>query len=112
MSEADEVNPAVSVAMPRRAYRYIRISSKRQERGDGIRRQEEYAPQLCAAKGWLLDDALVLRDIGSAFRGGNADVGMLAQFLEAVKGGLVSRGSVLIIESLDRLSRDDVDDVY
>ena len=44
----------------------------------------------------------------SAFRGRNAKVGALAGFLKAVETGQVKPGSALIIESLDRLSRDEV----
>lgn len=41
----------------------------------------------------------------SAFRRANAEVGALAEFPEAVRIGRVPRGSVLIVESIDRLSR-------
>lgn len=54
-----------------------------------------------------------MKDLGvSAFRGKNAEVGVLSVFLEAVKSGRVSKGSVLIVESLDRLNRDAVDEAY
>jgi DNA invertase Pin-like site-specific DNA recombinase len=98
-------------SMPRRAYSYIRISSKKQEKGDGQRRQREYAPALCEREGWALDKNTIL-DVCSAYRGSNADVGNLARFLEMVKEGQIPRGSVLIIESLDRLSREEVDEAY
>jgi DNA invertase Pin-like site-specific DNA recombinase len=99
--------------MPRRAYSYTRLSDRHQEHGDGQRRQDEYAPELCKKEGWQLDDSLVLRDVGkSAFRGANAAIGDLSRFLDAVHTGRVSAGSVLIIENLDRLSRDVVDDAF
>jgi DNA invertase Pin-like site-specific DNA recombinase len=41
----------------------------------------------------------------SAFRGKNVAEGRLGRFLEEVKAGRIEQGSVLIIESLDRLSR-------
>ena len=44
----------------------------------------------------------------SAFRGANAKVGALAEFLEVIRIGRVLRGSVIIIESIDRLSRNEV----
>jgi DNA invertase Pin-like site-specific DNA recombinase len=57
----------------------------------------------------LLDDSLRLEDLGvSAFRSKNARVGALAEFLEAVKSGRVAAGSVLILENIDRLSRNKV----
>lgn len=52
----------------------------------------------------VLDDTL--RDLGvSAYRGANQDVGALRSFLDLVEAGRVERGSYLIVESLDRLSR-------
>ncbi len=44
----------------------------------------------------------------SAYKGLNATDGALSQFLKACDDGLVSKGSFLLIESLDRLSREDV----
>ncbi|MBX9579323.1 MAG: recombinase family protein [Gemmataceae bacterium] len=44
----------------------------------------------------------------SAFRGTNAKVGALGEFLEAIRIGRVLRGSILIIASIDRLSRSKV----
>jgi DNA invertase Pin-like site-specific DNA recombinase len=44
----------------------------------------------------------------SAFRGKNARTGALGGFLEAVNKGYVPRGSYLLIENVDRLSRDDI----
>jgi len=54
-----------------------------------------------------LDTKLTYQDRGiSAYTGRNAEVGQLGIFLSAVKDGVISKGSVLIIEALDRLSRD------
>lgn len=53
-----------------------------------------------------LDASLTFHDLGvSAFKGVNAETGRLADFLEAVKAGLVPQGSFLLVEALDRLSR-------
>lgn len=94
-----------------RAYSYIRFSSKKQEKGESRRRQWDFAVDICKEKGWTLDDSLTLTDLGvSAFRGKNAKVGALADFLEAIRTGRVLRGSVLIIESIDRLSRNKLGD--
>jgi DNA invertase Pin-like site-specific DNA recombinase len=41
----------------------------------------------------------------SAYRGANAETGRLGEFIEAVRGGAIPRGSWLLIESMDRLSR-------
>ncbi len=92
-----------------RAFSYIRFSSKKQQKGESFRRQAEFAVEVCRENGWVLDESLTLNDLGvSAFRGANAKVGALAEFLEAIRIGRVLRGSVLIIESIDRLSRNKV----
>ena len=58
-------------------------------------------------RGLTLDESL--RDLGvSAFRGTNRAVGALRSFLDLVENGKVERGSYLIVESLDRLSREAV----
>ncbi len=44
----------------------------------------------------------------SAFRGNNVKVGALGEFLKAIRVGRVLTGSVLIIENIDRLSRNKV----
>lgn len=99
--------------MARRAYSYIRFSSKKQAEGDSKRRQQSYAPDLCRERGWTLDDSLVLEDLGvPAFRGQNRFVGSLRAFLEGVQSGRIASGSILIIESLDRLTRQAVDLAY
>ncbi|MBN9074563.1 MAG: recombinase family protein [Rhizobiales bacterium] len=92
--------------MPK-AYSYVRFSSPEQARGDSLRRQTAKAEEWCAKRGIVLDDTL--RDLGiSAYRGANRDVGALRSFLEEVERGKVESGSFLIVESLDRLSREAV----
>ena len=90
------------------AYSYIRFSTKKQAGGDSLARQSETTADYCAANGLVLDDSLHLADLGvSAFRGKNAQSGgSIARFLDAVRTGEVEPGSALIIESLDRLTRD------
>lgn len=90
-----------------KAYSYLRISSEMQKAGDGIRRQIEASEKYARDNGYELVESL--EDIGvSAFKGKNAKEGALGQFLAAVKSGKIESGSVLIVESLDRLSRDKV----
>ena len=92
--------------MPK-AYSYVRFSSPEQARGDSLRRQTAKAEEWCAKRGIVLDDTL--RDLGiSAYRGANRDVGALRSFLDEVERGKVEPGSFLIVESLDRLSREAV----
>ncbi len=64
------------------------------------------AATICADEGAILDDSLVFEDKGvSAFRGKNAVVGALGEFLRLVECGRITRGSVLIFENIDRMSR-------
>lgn len=88
-----------------KAYSYLRFSTPEQAKGDSHRRQSEAAQKYAAQHGLELVDA-TYHDLGvSAFRGANAETGMLREFLDAVQSGAVERGSWLLIESLDRLSR-------
>jgi DNA invertase Pin-like site-specific DNA recombinase len=59
-----------------------------------------------AARHSLDLDNRSFQDLGvSAFRGANAETGMLGEFLELVRCGAIPKGSLLLVESLDRLSR-------
>lgn len=89
------------------AYSYIRLSSDRQAFGDSVRRQRERAEAFAAEHGLVLDTSL--RDIGvSAWKGKNRLRGALSGFLKAVDEGRIAKGSYLLVESLDRLSRENV----
>lgn len=95
----------LTTAKPK-AYSYIRFSTPEQERGDSLRRQTEAAVRYAALHRLDLDDKLTFRDLGvSAFTGANEEVGRLGEFLEAVRHGDIQKGSYLLVESLDRLSR-------
>jgi DNA invertase Pin-like site-specific DNA recombinase len=93
------------------AYSYVRFSTPEQRLGDSLRRQTEATAAWCQRNGVRLDTSLTLRDLGvSAFKGRhrqNPDKHALAAFLKLVEQGRVSRGSYLVIENLDRLSRED-----
>lgn len=93
--------------MPKpKAYSYLRFSTPEQMRGDSFRRQSEMAQQWAARNNVELDEKLTFQDLGvSAFQGANAETGMLREFLEATRAGMIEGGSFLLIESLDRLSR-------
>jgi DNA invertase Pin-like site-specific DNA recombinase len=101
------------MAALRIAYSYIRFSSPEQRKGDSLRRQTEDAEAYCRRRGWALDRTLTLRDLGvSAFRGDNALVGNLGVFLDAIRRKKVLPGSVLIVENIDRISRQGIDEGY
>ena len=95
--------------MVTKAYSYLRFSSCDQSLGDSHRRQQAMAVTYAAEHRLSLDETLTFRDIGvSAFRSRNARSGALRVFLDAVETGLVEVGSVLLVESLDRISRDQI----
>lgn len=92
------------------AYSYIRFSSERQKLGDSLRRQLKAAEEYAAKHGLTLDTQSY-RDLGvSAYRGKNAVEGKLGTFLTAVDAGKIPKGSYLLVESLDRITRAQVDE--
>ncbi len=93
-----------------KAYSYIRFSSKRQEKGSSVERQ------LAATKRFAEEHQLDLQDLSfqdlgvSAYRGKHAVEGQLRMFVEAVECGTIEEGSWLLVESLDRISRERLQD--
>jgi DNA invertase Pin-like site-specific DNA recombinase len=90
-----------------RAYSYVRFSSPEQAKGNSRERQINAARKWCDDHSCFLDETLTDAGI-SAYRGANRTIGALRRFLDMVETGRVERGSYLIIESLDRLSRENV----
>lgn len=89
-----------------KAYVYKRMSTLEQLKGDSSRRQLERAAQYAYARNLELEP---IEDDGvSAFRGKNAIFGQLAFFIDRIGRGEIVPGSYLIVESLDRLSRDSI----
>lgn len=87
------------------AYPYIRLSKKTQAEGSGEDRQAENAKAWCEKNGYKYDEKFVMRDIGfSAYKGDNITEGELSKFI-AKLGTKIRPGSLLIIEHIDRLSR-------
>lgn len=96
--------------MSKTAFSYIRFSTAKQELGDSLRRQTKLAEDYAKAHDLVLDTHSY-RDLGiSAFKGRNAVEGALGTFLQALDMGIIRPGAYLLIESLDRLSRNDVDE--
>ena len=95
---------------PVKAYSYIRFSTPKQAQGDSYRRQLQQAMDYCAEHNLQLDDKTI-DDFGtSAFRGANMSEGALGRFVDAVKHGEIEQGSYLLVESVDRLSRQAVEE--
>lgn len=83
------------------------MSTDLQLKGDSRRRQLKASQEYAEKHGLDLAEDAQLEDIGiSAFKGANIKDGALGQFLKAVETGAVEQGSYLIVESLDRISRD------
>ncbi len=90
-----------------KAYSYVRFSTPEQSKGDSLRRQTEQAELYAEEKGLELDLSSY-RDLGiSAYHGEHARAGELGRFLTATKEGVIESGSFLLVENLDRISRQD-----
>lgn len=93
----------------RKAYSYIRFSTPEQEKGDSLRRQEKEAEDYAKKHGLTLDESQKFKDLGkSGYKGFNRLDGALKDFIDLVEKGEIPHGSVLIVEHLDRLSREKI----
>jgi DNA invertase Pin-like site-specific DNA recombinase len=98
-------------AQPPKAYSYVRFSTPEQAKGDSLRRQTELAASYATLNGLTLDTEFSFKDLGvSAFNNKNAQTGALKGFLEKVEEGIIPHGSFLLVESLDRITRDEIFD--
>lgn len=90
-----------------KAYSYTRMSTPEQLKGDSRRRQEERANRYAEEHGLEIVDRF--DDFGvSAFKGKNAELGALSEFTRLVDNGAIEAGSYLLVESMDRLTRQSV----
>lgn len=103
-------------ATPNRSHKaisYRRFSNLSQIKGDSIRRQIQLSRDYAKAHGLDLDESLTYEDKGiSAYHSKHREERELGKLISAVKSGRIPQGSVMLIESLDRLSRDTVDEAY
>ncbi|WP_028995125.1 recombinase family protein [Azonexus hydrophilus] len=90
---------------------YTRFSTLAQAKGQSLRRQEEKAETWAVARGLKLDESLRLRDLGvSAWSGANVETGALAVLLKMAKEREIEPGTILVIEAMDRLTRQCLED--
>ena len=98
--------PSVSKSKPiKYSLSYVRVSTKDQLDGSGIKRQEK------AYQNWLrcnpdyenLDE---YKDLGISGRGKNSKAGALNKIIENAEKGQISYGTCLVVESINRLSRE------
>ncbi len=84
----------------------MRFSDPRQASGHSSERQLAYAAKWATEHDLLLDESLSMRDEGlSAYHQRHVKSGALGVFLAAVEESRIPKGSVLVVEGLDRLSR-------
>ncbi|WP_342736314.1 recombinase family protein [Bradyrhizobium sp. B117] len=89
-----------------KAFSYVRMSTDLQLKGDSLRRQREASRKYADRHGLELIEDIDLHDIGvSAYKGKNIASGAFGRFLEAVRDGKIQAGSYLLVESFDRMSR-------
>lgn len=86
------------------AYAYVRMSTLEQARGDSERRQLAQIERFLTENNAELIEPVFL-DRLSSFNGKNVKKGAIKDFLERVKRNEIEKGSILIIESFDRISR-------
>ena len=96
----------------RRAFSYVRFSHPDQRKGDSFRRQTDLAEAYAKEHGLVVDTSLKPDLAISAYRGKNRKTGNLAAFLNKITTGDVPRGSALLLESLDRLSREELEESF
>lgn len=84
---------------------YARFSSAEQAKGTSIARQLELCTAFAKQHGWQVSD--ILKEQGkSAYSGANrSEGGLLYEFEQAVERGQYGNGHVLIVEHLDRITR-------
>lgn len=108
----------IAYALPPLAVSLIRFSTPKQADGDSVRRQFSPQQSFCDGKGWELDLSLHVKDVrklaASAMRGDQIRKGPLGKFIAAVEGGRLpkDRQIVLLIEDIDRLTRQIHDQAY
>ncbi len=97
----------------RKAYIYSRVSKGTQTKGDGLRRQVESATKFVEMENasnrssgrhtYVVEDNLITDRGLSAYKGLNTEANAgLGAFIEAAKNGDIVRGSLLVVEAIDR----------
>jgi len=88
-----------------KAYSYIRFSTPEQKKGDSYERQSAKSRKYCEERNYELVEEF-LDDGVSGFRGEHRKKGRLGAFLRLVALGKIEPGSILLVENLDRFSRE------
>jgi DNA invertase Pin-like site-specific DNA recombinase len=89
-------------------YIYIRYSSSEQREGDSYERQIKKAKSYCERNGYnFLEQNIYFDDGVSGYTGANRTKGKLGEFIAAVDIGEITPDSFLLVENLDRFSREE-----
>ena len=94
--------------MQKQAISYARFSSTKQKDGDSENRQADLYAQFCREHHLTPTTAMIDRGY-SGFHGVHRSKGHFGRFLIAVKAGEIAKGTVLVVESWDRFSRERID---
>ena len=98
-------NPPEFLPAVKDAFSYVRFSSKKQADGASLERQLTGTRKYCEENNLILNETLTFRDLGiSAYKGDNLQHG-LGDLLQACADGLIPKGSAIVVEALDRLTR-------
>lgn len=85
---------------------YTRFSSRKQSKGTSYQRQIEMAEEWCREHGHTLDKTHRFKDDGvSGWTGENSENGDLRKLLNMLATGEIPRGTILLVEALDRITR-------
>lgn len=98
--------------MQRVAFSYTRFSTLAQEQGDSECRQIESARRYTAERGYILDESIAVDRVKSAFSGKNISEGALGEFIKRIEARQIPKGSILLVESPDRVSRQRFSDAF
>ncbi|MEO5714176.1 MAG: recombinase family protein [Luteolibacter sp.] len=91
----------------RRAVSYLRFSSVKQADGGSEERQGDLTDDYCQRENLELVERF--HDLGkSAYHGKHRTKGRFGEFLKGVESGQIPPGTIFIVESFDRLSREQV----
>lgn len=84
---------------------YIRFSTPKQEHGDSFERQLREAQAHCDRKGWTVVEPPIADRGRSAYKGDHLNGGELGKLTKRIEAGQIAPGTILVVEQLDRLSR-------
>jgi DNA invertase Pin-like site-specific DNA recombinase len=89
-----------------KAYSYIRFSSKKQSEGTSLQRQMSSIDRWLEQNPEYTLSESNYQDLGvSGYTGAHKETGAFGAFLQACENGSIKKGSVLLVESIDRLGR-------